>query len=178
MKVRTLILITFITGLIFLGCDKSPKQKKEPELKSSEQKKEPDLKSGALDFSLKVVRSFIENDTTVFKTFFADTVYFLESHEEPRPTSSIPITELFSQFDYSDYTMDDFNNNYSSQILKYNGYKNEKWVTTLEYWHPDSEDYLFIAPFIEGGNNFMWDDLLIFVVTKRSGEWKIRAFAG
>ena len=167
MKARTLILITFIIGLIFWGCDNSTKPKEES-----------DLKSEALDFSLKVIKSYIENDTTAYKTFLSDTLYLMESSEEPIPTSSISVTEIFSKFDYSNYTMGDFNNNYSSEIFEYNEYKNQEWVTSLEYWHPDSEDYLFITTFIEGSENFMWRDLRIYVVTKRSGEWKIRAITG
>ena len=164
MNSRALIRIIFITALIVWGCDKT-----------TDLNDEPDLKSEALDFSFKVIKSYIENDTTAYKTFLPDTLYLIESWEEPIPTSSISVSETFSQFDFSNYTMDDFYNNYSSQIFEYEEYKDQEWVTSLEYWHPDFEDYLFIATFIEGGENFMLDDFRVFVVTKRSNEWKVRA---
>ncbi|UCE19265.1 MAG: hypothetical protein JSV84_02640, partial [Gemmatimonadota bacterium] len=72
-------------------------------------KDELDLKSEALDFSIKVIKSYIENDTTAYKTFLPDTLYLIEFWEEPIPTSSISVAETFSQFDFSNYTMDDFN---------------------------------------------------------------------
>lgn len=164
MNARTLIRITFVPALIFWGCDNT-----------TEPKDESDSKSEAFDFSIKVIKSYIENDTTAYKTFLPDTLYLIEFWEEPIPTSSISVTEIFSHIDFSNYTMDDFNNNYSSQIFEYEEYKDQEWVTSLEYWHPDLEDYLFIATFIEGGENFMLDDFRVFVVTKRNSEWKVRA---
>jgi len=38
----------------------------------------------------------------------------------------------------------------------------------------DSEDYLFLGYKVKDDEeDFMWDDLLLFTVTKRSGVWKI-----
>jgi len=82
----------------------------------------------------------------------------MEFWEEPVLTSAISVPDIFSGFDYSDYTMEDFNTNYSTQILEYDEFKNQEWVTSLQYWHPDAEDYLFTldcGTFEHFGLNYM-----------------------
>ena len=157
----------FATGLALLiwACDNAM----EPE-------KEPDLSAEALEFSLKVIETYITNDTTTFKTFLPETIYLMEANEEPIPRSEISVTEVFATFDFSNYSMDDFNRSYSARIQRYDEFKDQTWVAELTFWRPDAKDYLFTATLVPGEEDFMLDDLRTFVVTKRSGQWKVRAF--
>lgn len=162
-KTKQIILISL--ALLILGCSKD----------NPVQPKEIDLKTEALEFGLKVVETYFEKDTTTYKSFFTDTLYFLESWEKPMAVSEINFTQWFSGlFDYSQYTMDDYNDTYSPLVYEYTIYKD--LIGTLTYWQPDSEDFLFIGSMVkEGKTEFMWDDLLGFMISKRTGEWKIRA---
>ncbi len=138
---------------------------------------EEDLKEEAMTFSLKVVEAYIEKDTVAYKTFLTDSLYFLESWEKPWATSDINLTSLFSGFDYTEYSMDDYKETYDPVVMEYELYKN--MLDEMVYWQPGEKDYLFIGHRTkEGKTEFMWDDLLGFMVSKRTGKWKIRAVAG
>lgn len=162
-RTKQIILISLV--LLILGCSKH----------NPVEPKEIDLKTEALEFGLRVVKTYFEKDTTTYKTFFTDTLYFLEHWEEPIATSEINFTQWFSGFDYSQYTMDDYNDTYSPLVYEYEIYKD--LIDTLTYWQTDSEDFLFLGWIVkEGKTEFMLDDLLVFMVSKRTGEWKIRAW--
>lgn len=167
MKVISLKIIIICAFVGFYGCTST-----------TEPVEIPDPKSEALEFSLTIIQSIIEQDTIVFSNALSDTIYFMETWEEPIPVSELPVAEFFAELDFSQYSMEDFNTNYTPLISEYDEYKNQEWVSPLIYWHPNENDYLFSATLIENGNDFIWDDLLWFVVTNRTGEWKLRALSG
>ncbi|MBD3225118.1 MAG: hypothetical protein GF313_10345 [Caldithrix sp.] len=137
-----------------------------------------DLKSEAKEFALKIVQSYIENDSLAYKTYLPDTIYSLEPWEKPVPSDSVSLTAFFSSFDYSQYSMSDYYEVYDPVIMNYEEYAevDPEWLDAFTYWHPDDQDYLFIGHQVkEGQTEFMVNDLLGFMVTQRTGVWQLRA---
>ena len=55
----------------------------------------------------------------------------------------------------------------------------EGWLDKFIYWKADKEDYLFQGNIPkEGKQKWPKSDIFAFMVTKRSGKWKLRAFGG
>ena len=62
---------------------------------------------------------------------------------------------------------------YQEAILQFPQFENIQ----IANWTYDDDDYLFLGWNTDTGNNgFIWDDLLVFIVTKESGTWKVIAF--
>ncbi len=168
MPLKHLPLTLFLFVLISLtACSKNNPVKTEPTT----------LKDEAKSFALDVVKSYISNDTLTFKSYLGDTLYSLEAGDKPIPVDSISVSDLFSRFDYSAYSMNDYLDVYEPIIMDYDAYSkvNPGWLDQFIYWHPDNQDFLFFGSREkQGKQGFMWDDLLGFMVSKRSGHWVLR----
>ncbi len=139
---------------------------------------ENELKAEALDFAMQVVNCIIECDSTRYKTFLPDIIYGMEPWDELIPLSDFDVSGLLAAYDYSEYSLTDYKDVYSYQIMNYKEYSvvDTEWIEAFENWIPDDQDYLFRGNRVkEGKQAFMFEDILIFMVSKRSGEWKIRA---
>jgi hypothetical protein len=133
----------------------------------------------ALAFSLKIVETYFSEDTSFFKKTLMDTIYFLEYWEKPLPACSLSVTSLYNGIDYSGYTFDDYLNTYDPMVMTYLEYKDSIEIDSFKYWQPDENDYLFIGAKVKTGKtDFMWDDLLYFIVTRVSNVWKLKALSG
>lgn len=145
-----------------------------------------ELKAEAYEFGLQVVQANIEEDATTFMSFLGDTLYIMEHWDEPVPRNQITpsvIADIFAKFDYSGYTMEDYLEVYSPEVLSYDDVKADvggaAWLDSLRYWRFDEKDFVFDGSQVKPGKQeFMWDDLLVWVVSKRTGQWKIRAASG
>ncbi|MCP4971790.1 MAG: hypothetical protein GY932_14495 [Arcobacter sp.] len=140
-----------------------------------------ELKAEATYFALTIVESFLNSDSTYFKSILPDSIYFLETWEKPISTSELNITEFFTKMDYSQYTLDDYKDTYSYKILHFDEYSivEEGWIDKFIYWKPDAEDYIFWGNVAkEGKQKFPSSDIFVFMVSKRSSVWRFRAFSG
>lgn len=136
------------------------------------------MKDEAMTFSLKVVKSYIEGDSLAFKSFLPDTLYSLEPWEEPLIMDTIPLRLIFPINGYPQYTIDDYKDVYDPKVMDFEQYSkvDTAWFNAFTYWHPDEKDYVFLGALTkEGKTPFMFEDMLAFMITKRSGQWKIRA---
>lgn len=154
---------------------------------------ETGTKEGALEFSLAHVETYFTGDEDKYFSHLADTIY--NFGEGP---SSFTKEEIISArkkaksftcgYDYSEFTMDDYLENYSTKIMDYEEYYNndelgikEEWDRFLPFdgWTPDADDFLFLGFEVKTGKEeFMWDDLLVFMVTYQNKKWEIIAFGG
>lgn len=147
---------------------------------------EEQVKEEALDFSLEIVGTYLTGDVDRFCSFFTDPLYTLED-EGPFSRSEV-IRDLKARtpfpagYDYSGYTMEDYLEVYEPRVLEFDEYMKEyPGLETLEVggWSPGEDDFLFVGSKTRPGREgFLWDDLLIFMVTDRSGEWELIALSG
>ena len=144
------------------------------------------LKEGALIFSLKIVETYIEGDADRYCSYLADYIYSLEGEG---PIEKIELCEYLSEespfpfgHDYSQYTMDDYLDNYNPYIMDYEEYS-EVYPSisnlNIDGWTPDADDFLFIGWELQRDReDFMWDDLLAYMVTYQNDEWELIALSG
>ena len=144
------------------------------------------LKEGALTFSLKIVETYIEGDADRFCSYLADYIYTLEGEG---PIEKIELCEYLSEespfpvgHDYSQYTMDDYLDNYNPYIMDYEEYS-EVYPSisnlNIDGWTPDADDFLFIGWELQRDKeDFMWEDLLAYMVTYQNDEWELIALSG
>lgn len=136
-----------------------------------------DLEAEAEAFALKVVESILQKDASTFKQALADTIYFLEPWEEPVLSTSIPVEEFFSQLE-GPFTLERYFDTYEYQIMSFAEYATIVNFDEFTFWKPDEQDYLFWGSQIkEGHSPFLLDDLLVFMISKRSGAWEIRVLS-
>jgi len=142
-------------------------------------------KSGALKFSLEIIETFLEGDVNGYIDRCADTLYTLEGEgpftlEEWEPDLREEEPFPFGE-DYSEYSMDDFEDAYDIKVYDHDEYMAEfEFMADLDYpdWSPDEDDYLFWAQEKEEDEGFIWDDLLAFMVTVQDGDWVMIALSG
>ena len=142
-------------------------------------------KDGALDFSLKIIESYIDGDVDAYISYCADNLYCLDGDGPLSMDEWEPILREDEPFpagrDYSDYTMEDFFAAYEYGIYDYAQYRVEfDFVEELDFedWTPDEDDFLFLANEKEEDEGFIWDDLLVFMVTCEKGHWELNALSG
>ena len=142
-------------------------------------------KKDALDFSLELVETYFTSDEDKFCSHLADTIYSLEgdgSITKKEAISSIKGSDFPFGEDYSKYTMDDYLRNYRPKIMDYEDYS-KKYPgfsrLSIDGWTPDADDFLFLGHEVKTGKEgFMWDDLLVFMVTCQNGKWEFIASSG
>jgi hypothetical protein len=143
-------------------------------------------KDGALEFSLKVVETYFDNDMGQFLSYLADEVYTLEGEG---PSSKKEVENAFSEKEYvadesyANWTMEEYMNIYEPRVMDFDEIRDEFPESESEIkdlgWKFDDDDYLFIGFETKNGDEGpLWDDPLIFAVTHESGEWKFKAFSG
>jgi len=72
--------------------------------------------------------------------------------------------------------MTDYNNTYAPKVQTYDQYKVTLDSAQIAYWHPDMHDFLFLGwKTQEGKSGFLLDDKLVYLLTNRTDEWKIKA---
>ena len=146
---------------------------------------ETDPVADALAFSLLVVETYFDPSEQSYQTFLGylnDELYVIWG-EGPFNKADLTYEDShpFGR-DYSPYTMEDYLEVYSPTIYAYD-------EAIAQYpslagqivgnWVYNEEDYLFLgAKTNPDQTSFIWDDILVFVVTKESGEWKVIAFDG
>jgi len=145
-------------------------------------------KEGALEFSLALVETYFTGDEDKFCSHLADTLYIVgEGAGRITKEEAISIIKEDKPFpfgeDYSEFTIDDYLENYSPKIMDYEEYSKEEWAVfrlfPIDGWTPDADDFLFIGYEVKPGKEgFMWDNLLVFMVTYQNEKWEFIAFSG
>ena len=143
-------------------------------------------REGALEFSLKVVRTYFDNDMEGFISYLADELYSLEgdgpiSKDELAP--SISAEDHVVDEDYTMYSMEEYTEVYDPRVMDVEEVESEYpgIVSSMESlgWDYGEDDYLFIGWETKSGEEGpLWDDPLSFVVSHESGEWRFKAFSG
>ena len=140
----------------------------------------------ALDFSLAVVETYLTGDADKFCSFLADTLYTLEGEGPITKEEAISAIKEDKPFpfgnDYSEFTMEDYLENYRPKIMDYGEYTKEYpelSSLSIDGWKPDADDFLFLGHEVKTGKEgFMWEDLLGFMVTYQNKKWEFIAFPG
>ena len=142
-------------------------------------------KEDALDFSLELVETYFTSDEDKFCSHLADTIYSLEGEGPITKEEAIRYIKEDKPFpgeDYSKYTIDDYLRNYRPKIMDYEDYSKrypQLSRLSIDGWTPGADDFLFGGHEVKPGKEgFMWDDLLIFMVTYQNGKWELIAFSG
>jgi hypothetical protein len=146
---------------------------------------ESGTKEGALEFSLLLVETYFTGDEDRFCSHLAGTLYTLEGEgpfTKEEAISAIKEDKPFpSGEDYSEFTMEDYLENYHQEIMNYEDYSEYPELSglSIDGWEPDADDFLFLGYEVKSGKEgFVWDDLLVFMVTYQNGKWEYIAFSG
>ena len=146
------------------------------------------LESEALAFALQYLESIVDENYEMFNSSFSiqDSLYFLESWESGLIVTQELIDNLFYSLSGNisdDVTMELFLNNHSPFIKTYE----EMNEFALEYWGDDFfpqpywwgiNDFIFFAPVNNNSLEIIWEDILLFVISKSNDSWYIKAFSG
>jgi|GEM_PF-1445270 len=155
--------------LLLLGCSKNPT--------SNDENTTEALAAEAKQAGLEIIETYFTADTATFVIYMPDTLYVMEPWEDPIPIEQVDVGALFSEMVVTDHTFEDYTNTYTSQVLTYDDYKENMDLEEFTTWKPDKQDYYFLGGITKDGKEgFMLDDMLTFMLTKRTGNWKIRAF--
>jgi hypothetical protein len=139
-------------------------------------------KDGALKFSLKIIKTYLDNDLNTFIGYCTDPFYTLENDGpfalkdvEDRLSGKNPFPN--GKY-YTNHTIDDFKSIYDIKTTDHSEYiKNNEYLKTLKIgdWSPNDDDYLFEAVEKDGKTGYIDNDLLTFMVTFQSGNWQLIA---
>ena len=140
-------------------------------------------REGALDFSLKVVGTYFDNDKEAFLSYLADEVYSLEEGESYAKSE---VEEFLAEEDYiageefAQYSMEEYLDTYDPRVMDHEETESEypEVVSALKDsgWEFDEDDYIFIGYETKSGDEGpLWDDPLVFGVTHETGEWRLKA---
>ena len=172
MKKISIIFILLI-GLVLLGGCTQQTIKIDSGLSEKEQAKE---------FSLQIVKTYFDKDCNTFYSALSDTIYLLDDDGPFEKNSDIKekLCESITQSVRGEYTFQDYLDSYNVRILKKIEYENEfPTINNLQKFKPTSNDYLFVGSEVKANkDNFMWDDLLVFMVRKTENGWRISALSG
>ncbi len=164
-------------------------------------------KEQAKEFSLQIVKTYFDKDCNTFYNALSDTFYSLEDdgpHEKTGKFSSCYVLDDIrkpweEQDEYcktidikeklceslhegvrGEYTFQDYLNSYNVKILEKTEYENEfPFIKNLQKFKPTSNDYLFVGYNIKANqDDFMWHDLLVFMVRMTEDGWRISALSG
>ena len=140
-------------------------------------------KEGALDFSLKVVGTYFDNDNEAFFSYLADEIYSLEegeSYAKSEVEEMLAEEEFIAGEEFVEYSMEEYLNTYDPRVMDHEEaqYEFPEEVSALKDsgWEFDEDDYIFIGYETKSGEEGpLWDDMLVFGVTHESGEGKLKA---
>ena len=151
---------------------------------------ETGTKEGALEFSLAHVETYFTGDEDKYCSHLADTIYVLgeslkKSYTKEEIISDIKEIKPFPfGYDYSEFTMDDYLENYSTKIMDYEEYSKEDWEIfrffPIDVWTPDADDFLFLGFEVKPGKEgfIIFDELFGFMVTYQNEKWELISFVG
>ena len=171
---KKLILLALLIGV----CDKDSS--------SLVETTDSDNKTDALNFSLQIIESIIDQDVATFKTFFLDSLWTMDGDGQFSLSDGI-IEEIFSGILSNsaidaNTTMDDYHTNYTPNIYtfdEFNNYALEVWSETFpQYTWITSNDFIFFGHLKENGIEIIWDDMNLFLVTKIDNKWWFKAASG
>ena len=144
---------------------------------------ESDNKTEALNFSLQIIESIIDQDIATFKTFFLDSLWTMDGDGQI-PLSDGMIEEMFSGILNNsaidaNTTMDDYYTNYTPTIYtfdEFNEFIMEMWGDEFpEYTWITSNDFIYYGALVENGVEIIWDDANYFMITKIDDKWWFKA---
>ena len=139
-------------------------------------------KEQAQEFSLQIVKTYFDKDCNTFYNILSDKVYLLDNDGPFEKNSDIKkgLCESIAKGVRGEHTFQDYLDSYDVRILEKIEYENEfPRIKNLQKFKPTSKDYLFIGSKVKANKqNFMWDDLLVFMIRKTENGWKISALSG
>jgi len=148
---------------------------------------EDDLtKEGALEFGLKVVKTFFNNDMEKFISYLDDELVTLEgegpiSKQEAR--NFLEENGYVADEEFTLHTFDEYMETYDPKVMDADEV-NAEWPELAGDmkalgWDFDGNDYIFIGYETKSGDEgFLWDDPLVFGITSEGGHWSFKAFSG
>lgn len=174
--------------LVLCGCEEketTPTKIKFIKIIHTPKKNVECTKEEALNFSLQIVNTYFTKDYLAFISFLTPKTYTLEGEgpfDKQFVTAKLQEEPFPFGRDYSEYTLSDYLENYNPKILSFEEYAliyPHIANLNIDGWSPNEDDFLFVGYETKPGKSeFMWDDLLVFMVTCENNEWRLIAFSG
>ncbi len=142
------------------------------------------LKDAAKDFSLSIIKSYFNEDCYMVYTSVSDSILLLDGDgiiakkgKEDKICQSLKKAVRDKEKSFQDYLVF-----YNVEILT----PNEIYVRfnrpLPEYYKLTESDFFFLGYELKKGkdhaDNFIWDDMFVFMVRKENGVWKIKGVTG
>ncbi len=144
-------------------------------------------KKGALDFGLKVVKTYFTNNMAEFKSYLDDEVYIMEGdgpYTKAQVIKFLDEDDHVASEDFTKHSYQEYIDTYAPYVLDVDGTKAqyEGLVDAMIGlgWDFDEDDYVFMGWATKSGDEddgFLWDDPLVFGVTHEDGKWAFKAFS-
>lgn len=144
-------------------------------------------KEEALSFSLKIVKSYFNNDCETYFEFLEKELYIMEDNKivnlEEIDGIKEKLCKSISKAVKGDFNYQNYLDSYNFKIMKKSEYDSEiisfEQQKNIDFSSFSSNDYLFVGYQVkEGKKSFVWDDLLLFMVKVKENKWTISGISG
>lgn len=130
-------------------------------------------KQDALKAALDFVHYSLRGDVALYYEFLDAKVYALDNGKEYSPYHWAP-----PQFDYGEISRTAYTENYNYYVYDYEEIRQiyPEWFDASREWVPESNSFLFVGTTLrKGGEAFVRDNILAFVLKYKNNEWKVVA---
>lgn len=144
-------------------------------------------KNKAEKFSLSIVESYFNRECKTFYEALTDPFYLIEDDipiEKDDNTEKKLCESILKAFE-GEHTYQEYLGSYNVRVLDRDEFMTEPimfeetYVRDLVNFKPTNNDYLFVGSSLkENKEDFMWEDMLFFIVRKVDDTWKISAISG
>ncbi len=144
-----------------------------------------DLRQEARDFSLGVIESYFTEDCEEFYNSLSDSILLMSGDGiiAKNVVKDKCCQSVRRAFYNKEKTFQDYLNDYTIEVLtlreaieRFHGKKLPDYYITTEL------DFIFFGNELKNGtkssDDWIWDDLFIFMVRKENGVWKIKGVTG
>ena len=132
----------------------------------------------AKDFSMKIVKSYFSNNSSIYYNSLSTNIYKLQDNKMQAKTESKTwIESNFSKINRDNKTFADYKKSYKIEILSKKDLQNDaRFKSHMNFDKITDKDYLFIGRETKANvSSFVWDDFLMFIVRKTGKGWEISA---
>ena len=172
MKKTTILVLIMMFLLLIIGCSSQIPAQDTP----SFEKEELPLKEQAKNFGIDVVKTYFNKDCDTFFDALDNKIYTLEDDPPITKDENLKkqLCDSLKNAVKGDHTFEEYLDSYEVKVLDKTEYEKEFPVfSSLKNFKPAENDFLFVGATPKKPVNFMWDDLLIFMVRKEGKDFKI-----
>lgn len=172
MKLNAIILLLFFCS--FIGCSTNRLAKENT----------TDLRKEARDYSLLVVKSYFNEDCSVFYNSLSDSTLLMgkqrvysKIEKKERLCQSVKNAVRDKEKTYQDYLL-----SYKIEVLTPNEFIDKFNKPLPKHLNITESDFFFLGYELKEGKdrseNFIWDDMFFFMVRKENQSWTIKGISG